>query len=109
MDSKELINWIRKLEREGKIKVFYSSKRWRKVRAEVLKEQNNECQRCKSLGKYSQAVTVHHVKHLKDRPELALTKSNLMSVCKECHNILHPEKTKFKYSEPKEQLNEEKW
>lgn len=108
MDTKELVDWIKELDSQGKIKLFYSSKTWRKIRAEVLDEQNNECQRCKLLGKYTEAITVHHIKHLKDRPELALTKSNLMSVCKECHNILHPEKSKF-YKSNKQLINEERW
>jgi len=35
---------------------------------------------------------VHHIKHLKDFPELALVDSNLESLCFTCHNEEHPEK-----------------
>jgi hypothetical protein len=40
---------------------------------------------------------VHHLKHLRQYPELALTDDNLISVCGWCHeNIYHPEKHKKK-------------
>ena len=51
-------------------------------------------------------LLINHIKHLKDHPELALTRSNLMAVCKECHNELHPEKHRHK---SKEVINEERW
>lgn len=107
MDAIELVNWINKLVKENNIHGFYVSGLWKKLRIEVLSEANNECQMCKSNGKVSLANTAHHIKHLKKHPELALTKSNLLAVCNECHNILHPEKH-FKYKK-KIQINEEKW
>ena len=43
-------------------------------------------------------MLVHHVKRLKDRPDLALSiidpatgERQLISVCKDCHEMLHPE------------------
>lgn len=57
------------------------------------------------MGKYKKAVTVHHVKHLRVEPELALTDENLISLCMECHEVLHPEKHKKKNN----QINEERW
>lgn len=107
MNEIELINWIIGLINNNNIHAFYVSGQWKKLREEVLKEANNECQICKSKGKVSIATTVHHIKHLKKNPELALTKSNLMPVCNECHNVLHPEKH-FKYKK-KILLNEERW
>lgn len=38
------------------------------------------------------AVTVHHIEHLKAAPELALTLSNLESLCAACHEREHPER-----------------
>ena len=35
---------------------------------------------------------VHHIKPRRDYPELALVDSNLISLCDECHNKMHPEK-----------------
>ena len=41
---------------------------------------------------YSRATVVHHRVHLKDAPELALTDSNLESICAACHEHEHEEK-----------------
>lgn len=96
-----------KLIQNNNVHLFYKSTIWRHLRGEVLKEQHYECQVCKQRGVYTKAVVVHHIKHIKEHPELALTKSNLMSVCSACHNELHPEKAfKFKFKEP---INEERW
>lgn len=91
---------------------FYKSKEWKKLRAAVLKLDHYECQQCKKEGRYSKAQTVHHVHHVKDRPDLALTymhegKRNLVSLCRECHNKAHPEK--FRKWERKEPLTPERW
>lgn len=75
---------------------FYLWSDWRRTRAQVLKMDHYECQACKEKGKYAKATIVHHVKHLKDRPDLALTiwdgdKRQLVSLCKSCHEAEHPE------------------
>jgi len=99
----ELIQWINTLIQNNNIKAFYNSALWEHMRQEVLKEQHHECQICKSRGLFAPAVTVHHIKFLRQHPELALTKSNLMAICEECHfNIHHGSKLK-------PQLNEERW
>jgi len=108
MDSVELLNWIISLLQNNNIKAFYNSSLWLKKRADVLDRDNNECQICKSNGLYNQADCVHHIKHLKDNPELALDEDNLLSLCNECHNEEHPEKF-LKYRKKKKLLNEEKW
>lgn len=85
------------------------------MRAHVLKQHNNECQICKSKGRYRKAVIVHHVKHLKDRPDLALSvydpdtnERQLLSVCKRCHEDLHPEAQR-QYAAVSEPITEERW
>lgn len=82
----------------GHENVWYNSEPWRSTRETVLRADRYECQRCKERGRYSRAVLVHHVKHLKDRPDLALSiidpatgERQLVSVCKRCHEELHPE------------------
>jgi len=107
MGDDNLVNWIQNLIENDNIKAFYNSGSWQNIRAEILEEQRHECQMCKERGMYSEAVTVHHVEHVKKRPDLALTKSNLMSLCKECHNEVHPEKNKYHAVKP--QLNIERW
>lgn len=104
MNSEDLIKWISAMQDVHK---FYKSTAWKHKRKEILLRDNNECQMCKRAGKYSIAVVVHHIKHLKEYPAFALTDSNLISLCEQCHNIVHPEKQK-KW-EKKEALNEEKW
>ena len=112
MNNSELVNWIRELYRTGNIKKFYNSKTiWRPKRAEILRRDNNECQMCKAKGKYTAATTVHHIKHLDKYPWLALVDSNLISLCSECHNEVHPEKLK-KYQKKRKKdkfINEERW
>ena len=71
---------------------FYKTYVWVCKRNEILVRDNYECQRCKSLGLYSKAECVHHVKHLEDHPKLALENDNLQSLCLACHNIVHPER-----------------
>ena len=76
----------------GNLDLFYKSKEWMSTRLDVLKRDKNECQHCKAKGRMRPAECVHHIKHLKDRPDLALVLSNLVSLCNSCHNVEHPEK-----------------
>lgn len=72
---------------------FYLSPVWKRKRLFILMRDHYVCQRCKEQkDKISIANTVHHIKHLKEYPDLALEDSNLISVCDRCHNELHPEK-----------------
>lgn len=93
---------------------FYRRSAWRKVREEVLKLDQYECQVCKSRGKYSKAIIVHHVKHLEDYPELALSiydgkMRQLISVCRACHEALHPERMQqYQYTAHKP-VTREQW
>ena len=103
METKDLVRWIRKLISINKIVLFYKNKHWKNLRQEVLGEQRDECQMCKGKGLFEPATMVHHIKHVKQHPELALTKSNLMSLCDECHYLEHHT------IEHRQQLNEEKW
>jgi len=103
VDTKELVQWIRILYLHNNIKAFYMNVVWRTVRAEILREQNNECQMCKSEGLVEEATMVHHIKELKYHPELAVDKDNLKALCKECHYQIHHT---IKY---KKQINVERW
>ncbi|OAA94094.1 MULTISPECIES: HNH endonuclease [Clostridium] len=106
MDTVQLVKWINALIRQHNIKAFYNSKLWKCVRIKALERDNNECQKCKAKGLYSEAQCVHHKEHLKKHPELALTLSNLTSLCNSCHDEEHPEKF---YRKRKPQLNKERW
>lgn len=78
----------------------YKTKEWRKIRAEVLKLDHYECQRCnqnmfdyKGPKKISRAVLVHHCLPLKDYPMYKYSiwvngKRNLVSLCFDCHEVI---------------------
>lgn len=103
---------------EGREHDFYCSSVWHHKRDEILQRDRHECQICKSRGKYKRADLVHHVLHLKDRPDLALVDTypgedgqehrQLISVCKECHEtVCHPQRMR---KEGKEKFTtEERW
>ena len=101
---------------EGTSDLFYGWRAWKKCRIEVLKLDRYECQRCKTEKKrYRKAEIVHHVKHLTDRPDLALAiwdpdtgERQLVSVCKQCHEDLHPESQR-QFLLPEEPITQERW
>jgi 5-methylcytosine-specific restriction endonuclease McrA len=82
----------------GRTNGFYLKTPWLKLRKRILEQDKGECQRCRRQGRYSPAVIVHHVNHIDERPELALSefyeaggelKRNLVSLCRECHKFEH--------------------
>ena len=95
---------------------FYASAEWLALRSEVLKYDHYECQLCKQHGRYRRGVLVHHVKHLRDRPDLALSiydpetgERQLITVCKQCHEEQHPEALRPKILNKSEQITSERW
>lgn len=90
---------LRSLIESGQERRFYDWGKWQIERDFVLRFDRHECQICRARGRYRRAVIVHHVKHLTDRPDLALSmwdtddpkKRQLLSVCKPCHEAEHPE------------------
>lgn len=78
----------------------YNSKKWKLKRLAILKRDKFLCANCKRYGKHTEAVVVHHIKHVDEYPELAFTDSNLQSLCDACHNKAHPEKPKRKAIPP---------
>lgn len=98
---------------------FYKWSRWEKVRAQVLKMDRYECQKCRERHRYKRADTVHHVNYLKDRPDLALEiwyrdsvshcmKRNLVSLCHQCHEEAHGWR-KSEKEDIKRVVTEERW
>lgn len=82
----------------GRENVWYNSGDWGTVREAVKQMDHCECLVCKAMGRHSPVRVVHHVNHLRDRPDLALSiydpdtgARQLISVCKDCHEMLHPE------------------
>lgn len=107
---------LKQLIEDGKADRFYGWPMWHRVRDQVLRYDHYECQVCKNKGRYRGAKIVHHVKHLKDRPDLALSlydpetgERQLISVCKQCHEDLHPEAVMHYKGEARELLTDERW
>lgn len=99
----------------GRENVWYNSSDWGRVKEAVKRMDHCECLVCKAMGRHSPARVVHHVKHLRDRPDLALSiydpdtgARQLISVCKDCHERLHPESQR-QYRPHFSPLTAERW
>ena len=117
--------WIRSLIQKDELWRFYKSKEWIALKNKIPKENHYECAECRKHGVITRhddggrlLSTVHHVCHVRDHPELALSEwykdystgkleRNLIPVCKACHNKLHPEKIK-RVNQDKF-VNDERW
>lgn len=89
---------LKELIASGQEHSFYLWGAWKQKCREVKALDHNECQACKARGRYRRGELVHHVKHLRDRPDLALSiwdpatgDRQLVLLCKACHRREHPE------------------
>mgnify|MGYP003291728737 CR=1 FL=1 len=94
---------------------FYLWGAWKRICRDVRRIDHNECQLCKAKGRYRKGTIVHHIKHLKDRPDLALSiydsdtgERQLVLVCKQCHEDAHPESFRQARRHDKP-VTEERW
>ncbi len=100
-----------------RLDIFYHSKEFKKIKKQVQKEFHFECLRCKEnkrLTLVDEHDPVHHVKEVKQFPELALSKyykdeqgrlqRNLIPLCFECHNIVHD-----RFNKISKFTNKERW
>lgn len=107
---------LREMIADGTSDRFYGWPEWEQVRGDVLRLDNKECQLCKQRHRCRRATLVHHVKHLKARPDLALSvvdpetgERQLLSVCRACHEEQHPERMRRKDFVFLPPLTEERW
>lgn len=114
--SKTRLAELNKLIEQGREAEFYSWPEWERTRQQVLTLDHHECVRCKEHGRYAAAVLVHHVWHLKDHPEMALTikddtgRRQLVSLCRACHELEHPERLRPAWTAKIENpLTKERW
>lgn len=63
--------------------LFYFTPEWIKLRDKFRSDHPN-CIVCGAPMKH-----VHHIKPVKSHPELALNPDNLISVCEDCHKLIH--------------------
>ncbi|CDQ39543.1 HNH endonuclease [Virgibacillus salexigens] len=90
-------------------KGFYKTITWQKCREYVLTRDLYLCQEClRTTGHPIPADTVHHIEHLRDNWERRLDPANLVSVCRTCHNRLHPEKKSKNIGRKKKQKKNKK-
>lgn len=81
---------------EKEAKAFYNSGKWKAKRIDILKRDHYECQDCvqRLKGASEKGITlhgddrkirsakeVHHIKELKEYPDLGLDDDNLRSLC----------------------------
>lgn len=100
---------IKLIEANDLIK-FYSSGKWKKLRLKALKRDCYECQMCKEKGKVTtDNLLVHHMKEVRDRPDLALVLENLMTVCFGCHEVIHDRFAEFNKNKQPAFYVEERW
>ena len=80
--------------KKDKFDEFYQTPAWKNMRDYILSKNNYLCEECKKENRYTTADTVHHIVHLRAKGgwELRLKESNLMPVCRQCHNKIHIEK-----------------
>jgi 5-methylcytosine-specific restriction protein A len=70
------------------------SRRWKELRMEYITD-HPLCECCLAKGKTTPATEVHHIipiereVTMRKMEELAFSEDNLMSVCFDCHHLLH--------------------
>jgi 5-methylcytosine-specific restriction protein A len=84
-------------------KAFYNSASWALTRKAVLARDKHLCQTCLQKGILTPASTVHHKVPIEDAPEKALDMDNLETICRACHNLVHPEKS-FGYKDLRKRI-----
>ena len=114
-----LEDWIYQLIKEDNIYKFYKTNDWLELRAEVMRDQHHECQRCLEHGTYTRAEMVHHVNEVRKVPRLALSKTfmdkegneqkNLIALCNNCHEIEHDRLKEWQKEKYPKFENEERW
>lgn len=119
LNESNVAEYIRELIRKNELWKFYKTPEWIALKRRVLEENHYECAVCKNQGKITRyderksggrklIQTVHHKEHVRDHPELALTKSNLIPICKACHNKIHEAERNGK-KRKKKMLTPERW
>jgi len=70
----------------------YEYPEWRRLRRQILARDGHRCTLCgKDVSGWRQ-MRVDHIKPVKTHPHLALTPSNLRTLCVKCDGIRHVEK-----------------
>ena len=88
---------------------FYNTTEWRKLR-ETYISQHPICEECLNNGKVTAAEDIHHrispFKNGEGNKALFLDYNNLMSLCKQCHNMIHSKQNNPNYKTIEEQIKD---
>ncbi len=110
-------NWVEEIAK-GNTNKFYHSTDWDILKEAVLKRDKYECQFF--AGKWNDgkhfpnkikpvtATMVHHIKPIKERPDLALNINNCISLSFEAHEIIE-ERHRWAWRKKKKSLTKERW
>ncbi|WP_235856558.1 HNH endonuclease [Niallia taxi] len=90
-----------KYKRDPETRRFYKSAAWSKARRLALERDNYLCVHHLKQNRVVAADMVHHIKELKDYPDLGLSLDNLISLCNSCHEAEHPDRRSKKNNNQK--------
>lgn len=92
----QIIMLIRTAKGRGHFSVFcfarimdYKGKRWKRLRAAVLRRDGYLCQESLRYGRHIEADTVHHIFPVDKYPEYQWESWNLVSLSGAVHNRMH--------------------
>lgn len=71
---------------------IYSTLEWKALVKYIYARDNYTCQRCHGSSRYSNRLHAHHLKSWTRYPKLRTEPSNLITVCRECHQWIHSNK-----------------
>lgn len=84
-----------------KIKRFYHSTAWIKLRANVIAERKGLCEECLKRGIVKEGFHCHHITELTeanvDDASISLNADNIMLLCHECHDNKHARACKRRF------------
>lgn len=64
-------------------------KRHQLLRKAAFQRDRGLCQMCLREGRYESATVAHHIKAVKEHPELKYNLDNIASLCWRCHEKIH--------------------
>lgn len=114
---RKIVDWPSEIAK-GNTDAFYNSTDWDILREQVLNRDKHECQFF--AGKFKDgthhpykikpvlATMVHHIKPIKERPDLCLDVNNCVSLSFEAHEIIE-DRHQFEFKKKSKPLTEEKW
>jgi len=68
---------------------LYKNGHWLEFCAEIYARDNYTCQRCGAPKKEPKSLHAHHLKPWGDEPALRFEKSNMVTLCRDCHEWVH--------------------